>query len=59
MKTIILYESKSGFTKGCAEELLSNLEEAEMKNIAEEANLKEYDTILMGHLFIKVRLIKK
>lgn len=49
MKTLILYETKTGYTKGCAEFLHKNIENSEMLNIHSNLyKIEDYDQILVG-----------
>jgi menaquinone-dependent protoporphyrinogen oxidase len=49
MKTLILYETKMGFTQQCAETLHNQLKESVMQDIHDESyDLNDYDTILVG-----------
>ena len=49
MKTLILYDSKTGFTKGCAEQIHKMIEDSYICEInGIEYNIKDFDTILIG-----------
>lgn len=49
MKTIILYETQKGYTKGCAEKLSSSLDSADMFDMQRQKfNIEEFDVILIG-----------
>ena len=49
MKTLILYDTKKGFTKGCAEKITRQVEDSYIIEInSTEFTLEDYDTILIG-----------
>lgn len=60
MKTIILYESKYGYTKECAIKIKDRVENSDLFDVKSgEFNLKEYDTILIGSPIIKGEFVKE
>jgi|LGVE01.1.fsa_nt_gb menaquinone-dependent protoporphyrinogen oxidase len=49
MKTLILYDSKTGFTKSCAEQIHAMVDDSYICDInGIEYNINDYDTILIG-----------
>ena len=59
MKTLILYESKMGFTKKCADYLYNKISDSDIYDIENEKfNLNDYDKILIGAPIYKGKLEK-
>lgn len=49
MKTLILYETKKGYTLHCADFIKKNIENSEIFDVrSDEYNLDDYDTVLVG-----------
>lgn len=49
MSTLILYDTKKGFTKGCAQRINSQVPDSDIFEIdSEKFELKDYDTVLIG-----------
>ena len=60
MKTLILFESKMGYTKGCADYLNENIEDSVIFDVkSREYNLMDYDTILIGAPIYQGKIEKK
>lgn|GEM_PF-2001594 len=49
MKTLILYETRTGYTKECADTLHSNIKDSHIFDItSKDYSLNDFDTILVG-----------
>ena len=59
MKKAILYTSKHGFTKECAEYLASKMENAEVREIQMEFDFAPYDHIIFGSFIYEGEIYKE
>ena len=48
MKTIVLYDTKYGFTEKCARYLYEKLEESDIRKLNDDYNINDYDRIFLG-----------